>query len=136
MPFTYDKATNRISMPPGDTGTIQVDVDWMTVREGDAVVFAIVSGRTGRDIMLKSAELLLEKDGEGNPVGKAQIRLCNADTRDLRPGRYRWQMRIVTDPARDAEGNVIADECTDNVVSVFSGDAMPEFILEKRGARV
>ena len=54
----------------------------------------------------------------------------------MKPGVYAWQLRLVTSPARDEDGNIIADECTDDVVSVFSGEAMPEFVLEKRGARV
>lgn len=126
MAFTFDEATNKISMPPGDTGDLFVDVEWDTEKE-TAVVFAIVNRRTGEDMMLKSAEI------EG---GKAHIRLCNHDTRDLEPGTYNWQLRLVTSPARDEEGNIIADECGDDVISVFSGDSLPVFKLEKKGARV
>lgn len=126
MPFTFDEATYRISMPPGDTGDLFIEAEWDTEKE-TAVVFAIVNRRTGEDLMLKAAEI------EG---GRAHIRLCNHDTRDLEPGTYNWQLRMVTSPVRDENGNIIADECTDDVISVFSGDSMPVFKLERKGARV
>lgn len=126
MPFTFDEATYKISMPPGDTGDLFVDVEWDTEKE-TAVVFAIVNRRTGEDVLLKAAEIA---------DGKAHVRLCNHDTRDLAPGTYCWQIRLVTSPARDEDGNIIADECTDDVISVFSGDSLPIFKLEKKGARV
>lgn len=126
MAFTFDEETRKISMPPGDTGDLFVDVEWDTEKE-TAVVFAIVNRRTGEDMMLKSAEIA---------DGKAHIRLCNHDTRDMEPGIYNWQLRLVTSPARDEEGNIIADECGDDVISVFSGDSLPIFKLEKKGARV
>lgn len=126
MPFTFDEETYKISMPPGDTGDIYIDLEWDTQAKEAAVVFAIVSRRAG-DVLLKAAEI---------EDGKAHIRLCNHDTRDLNPGAYSWQLRLVTSPARDETGNIIADECTDDVISVFSGGSMPAFVLEKKGARV
>lgn len=126
MPFAFDEATYKISMPPGDTGDLFVDVEWETDKE-IAAVFAIVNKRTGEDVMKKAVEVV---------DGKAHIRLCNHDTRDAEPGTYNWQLRLITSPARDEEGNIIADECADDVVSVFGGDDMPVFRLEKKGARV
>lgn len=127
MPFVFDEATYKISMPPGDTGDIYFDLEWDTQGKDAAVVFAIVNRRTGEDMLLKAAEIA---------EGKAHIRLCNHDTRDLAPGSYSWQLRLVTSPARDEDGNIMADECTDDVISVFSGDSLPAFKLEKKGARV
>ena len=127
MPFTFDEATKTISMPPGDTGDLHLEIDWDTNGRDAAAVFAIVHPRYGKDLLLKAAEI---------KEGRVHIRLCNHDTRDLRPGNYAWQIRLVASPARDEAGNIIADACTDDVVSVFSGNEMPEFILEKKGARV
>ena len=126
MPFTFDEATYKISMPPGDTGDLFIEVEWDTDKEV-AAVFAIVDRRTGEDVMKKAAEV---------SNGVAHIRLCNRDTRDIEPGTYAWQLRLITSPARDDDGNVIADECADDVVSAFGGDSMPAFRLEKKGARV
>lgn len=127
MPFTFDETTMRISMPPGDTGDLYLDVEWDTHGKDAAAVFAIVNPRYGKDVLLKAVEII---------DGKAHVRLCNHDTRDIKPGTYAWQVRLVTSPARDEHGNIIADECTDDVISVFGGEEMPEFILEKKGARV
>ena len=127
MPFTFDEATYRISMPPGDTGDLHLEIEWDTNGKNAAAVFAIVNPRYGKDLLIKAAEI---------ENGKAHIRLCNHDTRDMKPGTYSWQLRLISSPARDEAGNIIADSCTDDVISVFSGDRMPEFILEKKGARV
>lgn len=127
MAFSYDEATRKISMPPGDTGDIYFRVEWDTHGKEAAVLFAIVNRRTGEDMLIKAAEIA---------DGAAHIRLCNHDTRDIEPGEYRWQVRLITSPAKDEDGNIIADECTDDVVSVFSGDGMPVFKIEKKGARV
>lgn len=127
MAFTFDEATKKISMPPGDTGDIYFGVQWDTQGKEAAVLFAIVNRRTGEDIMRRAAEIV---------DGRAHVRLCNHDTRDIEPGEYRWQLRLITSPAKDEEGNIIADECTDDVVSVFSGDNLPVFRMEKKGARV
>lgn len=127
MPFSLNEETKEISMPPGDTGDIYIELDWDTQGKDAAVVFAIVNRVTGEDIMRKAAEI---------EDGIAHIRLCNHDTRDLTAGKYAWQLRLVTSPARDAEGNVVADECTDDVISVFAGGSQPTFRLERKGARV
>lgn len=124
--FTFNEETMQISMPPGDTGDLYLEIDWDTQGRDAAAVFAVVN-RNGNDMLLKSADIV---------DGAAHIRLCNHDTRNLRPGTYSWQVRLVSSPARGDDGSVIADECADDVVSVFSGDEMPEFVLEPKGARV
>lgn len=133
MAFTFDETNNMIRMPPGDTGDLWIEVEWAVLREGDAVLFAIVN-RRGEDLMCRAADVAIETGEDGTRLARAHIRLCNHDTRDLEPGTYYWQLRIVTSPARDEQGNVIADECSDHVISVF--DDMPVFKLMKKGARV
>jgi hypothetical protein len=54
------------------------------------------------------------------------VRLTNADTRNLPTGKYNWDIRIVTDPEYDEEGNVRAEDDSDDVISIFSG-SMPLF---------
>lgn len=125
MAFNFDEDSNKISMPPGDTGDLHLQIEWDTHGKDAVVVFAIVNRRTGVDMMIKAAEIV---------NGYAHIRLCNHDTRNIAPGTYQWQIRLVTSPAHDADGNVIADECTDDVISVFT--EMPTFVIQKGGARV
>lgn len=125
MAFSFDPISRRISMPPGDTAQISVRINWGALAPGDVVLFAI--NDAGQDIFVKRAEIV---------DGLARIRLCNHDTRDLQPGLYRWQLRVVTDPELDDEGNVRAEDCSDNVISVFSGGQLPVFKLEGGAARV
>ncbi len=134
MAFSFNEETYAIRMPPGDTGDLWIEVEWGAMSEGDAVLFAIVDKRSSEDLMCRAAEVRMETDESGVQIAKAHIRLCNHDTRDLEPGTHYWQLRLVTSPARDADGNVIADECSDHVVSVF--DEMPVFKLLRKGARV
>ena len=127
MALKFNADTYEISMPPGDTGDIYLEIDWKNADLSDAAIVFGVVDKFGEDIVLKQGDIV---------DGKTHIRICNHDTRDLEPGRYGWQLRIVTSPAVDENGNVIADECSDNVISVFDGDKLPKFILEKKGARV
>ena len=125
MAFSFNPDTRQITLPIGDTADLYVNVNWDGLSERDAILFAIFDPDANGDLLCKAADL------EG---GRAHIRLCNQDTRDLQPGTYRWQLRIVTDPARDETGRVIADDCTDHVITVF--DDIPRIKLNRGGAYV
>ena len=125
MAFTFDESTYKISLPQGDTADIDVSIDYAGIEPGDALLFAIFDPQSG-DLMSKTVEI---------QDGRAHIRLCNHDTRDIAPGTYRWQLRIVTNPARDADGHIIADDCTDDVISVFN-EKQPIIKIYRGGAHV
>ena len=126
MPFRFNEETRAIQLAAGDTADLYVAVDWAGLADGDAVLFAVCDRRV-EDLLVKAADVA---------DGRAHVRLCNHDTRDLDAGQYRWQLRIVTSPARDESGSVIADACTDDVISVFDSDELPAFRLTRTGARV
>lgn len=127
MAGSYNPETNAIELPAGDTMTLTVNVSGGY----DAVVFAIFdpTRSKGADLLRIPAEII---------DGRAIIRLANSHTRDLKAGAYKWQLRAVSDPARDADGNIIADDPGDNVVSYFgSADKpLPEFTIRRDGAYV
>jgi len=123
MPFHFDSENNAITMAAGDTATISVNVQWDRLSDGDAVLLAVFD--SGGDLLCKAAEIA---------DGQARIRLCNHDTRDIEPGKYKWNLRIVTGPAYDADNKVYADDCTDHVVTVF--DTPPAFRITRGGAYV
>lgn len=125
MPFTFDMETYAIKMSAGDTANIAVNISWNKLSEGDVLLFAVFDPYTGTDVLCKNSPI------EG---GRANIRLCNHDTRDIPPGRYRWNLRAVTSPAKDKDGNIKADECSDDVVTVF--DNPPSFKIGFGGAYV
>lgn len=125
MPFVFDTETYDITMACGDTAFIAVDIDWDKLNPGDVVLFAIFDRSTGKDKLVKTVEI---------EEGCANIRLCNHDTRDVEAGKYKWNLRIVTSPSFGEDGSVAADECTDEVVTVFNSP--PNFKLTRGGARV
>ena len=125
MPFTYDSKTHAISMACGDTTNIQINVQWDSLGAGDVLLFAAFNRDTGKDVLRKP--VMIEQ-------GRANIRLCNHDTRDIPAGKYRWNLRIITSPVLDDDGNVQVDACTDDVVTVF--DSPPIFRLMNGGGRV
>lgn len=121
----FDESTRQLTLPCGDTYDMWIEIDWPALVAGDVILFAIYDKSTGNDVLVKTTEIV---------NGKAHIRLCNKDTRDIEPGSYRWNLRVVTDPVRDDDGNVRVDECTDNVITVF--DDPPRIKLWKGGAYV
>ena len=125
MPFAYDESSNAIQMAPGDTANIWVDVEWDRLAAGDVLLFAVFDPNESGDLVCKPVEIV---------DGQAHIRICNHDTRDIEPGTYRWNLRIVTSPVRDEQGNVRVDECAGEVVTVF--DTTPKFKLLRGGAYV
>lgn len=125
MPFTYDSTDNSIVMAAGDTANIWADVEWDKLAAGDVLLFAIFDPKADGDLVCKPVEIEDEQ---------AHIRICNHDTRDIPPGRYRWNLRLVTGPVRDEEGNVRVDECADDVITVFNDP--PSFRITRGGAYV
>lgn len=124
MPGNYDESTRQITLPCGDTFDLWIDVEWDALTEGDVILFAVYNS-SGEDVLVKAAEI---------EDGTAHIRICNHDTRDIAAGRYKWNLRLVTDPERDENGNVYAADCSDNVITVL--DTPPTFKLWKGGAYV
>lgn len=125
MPFAYDEESRAITMAAGDTANLWVDVEWDRLAPGDVLLFAIFDPAAAGDLVCKPVEIV---------DGQAHIRICNHDTRSIEPGRYRWNLRLVTSPIYDEEGNVRVDECTDDVITVF--DTPPVFKLTRGGAQV
>lgn len=127
MAYTFNAADGSITMPVGDTADIYVNVNYPDMTQDTVIVFGIFDryAEDVKDIVTKTAEI---------ENGQAHVRLCNQDTRHIAPGKYNWQLRLVSSPAYDENGNVITDACSDNVLSVFQ--TPPTFRLVKGGAYV
>lgn len=127
--FKIDTETKAITLPTGDTLdltlTLKTSGQAAAIPPGSAAVFGICQPRSSG-----AYEYVFRKTFKitGNVV---PIRLTNADTRDLRPGTaYAWDVRIVTDPEYDEQGNACCGDDTDAVLSIFSGTTdMPSFHL-------
>ena len=125
MPFVFNPSSKSIIMACGDTANIGVNINYDKLVDGDVILFAIFDRMNGDDLLCKTVEV---KDG------KAEIRLCNHDTRDIAPGEQNWNLRIVTNPAKNIDGSVYVDDCLDDVITVFN--IIPTIKLIRGGAYV
>lgn len=127
MPYTFDPDTHEIKLPVGDTVNIPVRV------RGDAIfhamVFAIYDRADGTDLLRVPVEIV---------DGAARIRLATKHTRDLEPGKYKWNLRLVTDPEYDENGNIMLQDINDDAMTVFGPEnsEIPDIILVRNGGRV
>ena len=117
----------EMALPVGDTAPINFTIsgDGIALSEGDMLLFAISDPATGAEVLRKQVEIV---------GGVADLRLTNADTRDLAPGEYAWNARIVTDPELDEDGLIVCEDDADEVVSILSAPA--RFVLTEVTARV
>lgn len=129
MAATYDPKDRKIELPAGDTMTIVVRLK----QNGDgyaAMIFAVFDPmKKGKDLVRIPVEIT---------ENTAVVRLTNKDTRDLPAGRYKWQLRFVSDPEYDEDGHVLANDDDDNVLSLFGSSKLPlpTFIVRRDGAYV
>lgn len=126
MPFLYSASSGRITCPRGDTGAIRFSFSGaITLKPGDMLVFGLFSPSTKQTVLRKQVEIV---------DGIAMLTLTNADTRSLTVGSYRYNLRIVTDPEYDETGQVICNDATDNVLSIYN--ELPKFELLEAGVHV
>lgn len=110
----------NITLPRGDTMTFTLTLENVSFPEGSVAVFAV---RNGSETVL-SKIFPIDEDNE------IVVRVANNDTRDLPLGRYRWDVRLITNPEYDENNHIRAEDEGDDVISLFSGD-MPKFILKE-----
>ena len=124
----YNPETKAIEISAGDTRTIRIALKDESANY-DVVVFAIYDKKNDVDLLRISALI---------SNGMAAIRLANKHTRDLGAGKYKWQLRFVSNPETDEEGNIIANDDNDNVMSAFGPgvNKLPDFIITRDGAYV
>ena len=126
-----DEATGRITIPAGGTGSFTARLiapDGVTLdTKTDVAVLGIgTADENGVFKAVHQQEYPLTYSGGMYVV---DVVLDNQSTRKLLPGKYNWDLTIVTSPARDpVTGNVITDAATDNVYPVYaSAGKLPEF---------
>lgn len=122
MAYTYDEQTKEIAISAGDTMNIPVSI---TGAQYDAVLF-VVYQRGGGDLVKIPGVL---------SNGSAVIRVANRHTQGLDEGRYKWNLRFISDPAYDENDEIIIDEDSDNVWTAFgpAQSDVPNFIVHRTG---
>jgi hypothetical protein len=126
MAYTFDPETLAVTLDCGDTFNMRLK---LTDIQFDVAVFAIYNAKAREDILKKAVKI---------ESGGAKIRLSNADTRDLEAGNYNWNLRFVSNPAYGENGEVIVDDDSDDVVTLFgpAKSDVPKFTLVRNGAYV
>lgn len=126
MAYKYDPDTRAITISAGDTMDFSVRVSGENF---DAAVFAVYDPDTGDDIVTVPAEL---------SENQCKIRLATRHTRDVPGGKYKWNIRLVSNPEKDAEGNIVLNDDTDNSLTVFGPEKrnIPDFVVRRTGANV
>lgn len=128
--FVLDPETASITLPQGDTAMFKVKITGGRLPAGSALVFGVATaGNNPKFVKYKVFDI--DED-------TAIVRLTNKDTRDLTPGNYVWDVRVVTDPDRNDAGEVRAWDNSDDVYSAFSGtrNALPPFTVTPISAEV
>lgn len=125
-------ADKTITCPAGDTGLFLVQLfdqdDQPLLLPSDGVAIFAVAERTS------------EKSGFVNRTARrvdtvdntVTVWLPSSLTRKLTPGgSYYWDIRLVSDPDTDEEGNIVALDDSDEVTSVYAGrpEGMPKFVV-------
>ena len=105
MAFTFDKNTNRITCPRGNNGAFNIDVTGIELSEGDVVEFYVRDPAKPGKLFSQVQQI---EDGD------CAISFDSAVTTLLPPGRYKWNLRIVTAPEFDADGKLITAEGSGN----------------------
>lgn len=114
------KPDGTVTLPRGDTILFRIRLTGGSFPPGTVGVFGICTSSGAIPVFSKVFSL------EGDTV---TVYLTNAETRQLDAKKYRWDVRIVTDPEYNDDGSVRCDNASDSVLSLFSGMGMPEFIV-------
>lgn len=127
--FKLDRDTGAITLPRGDTMTINVTLRDKELPAGTMAVFGVrTTGNRSRNLLTRAFPV------ENN---QCVIRLSNKDSRELSVGVHCWDLRIVVNPERNEDGSIRCDDESDEVYSVFSGgSAMPGFTVTEVAADI
>ena len=128
MSIRIDGTSRKITMPIGDTALIVIDLtdengEPLTTTLSGVAVFALCKKTTTRytTVLQKPVEII------DNAIA---VHIANADTEQLDPGDYFWDVRVLTDPETDAEsGNTVESDAVGEVHSLFALGGMPTFTL-------
>lgn len=129
MSLTLNPESYEIRCPTGDTGLLLVEFN-----DGDGqplpqpldgvAVFAVCQQINGAYAPVKERIVDLVNN-------TATVNITNAFSRAIPAGNYFWDIRVVTSPVIDEDGNVRTDADSDEVHSIFAGSAtgMPKYVV-------
>lgn len=99
----FEVKGKRIRISRGDTGQVVIAAKGAAFTEADRAVVSVKREADDRAV-------LIEKVLTVSPDGTCVFRLDNADTQDMEPGAYAWDVRFVIGAALDETGRVMDGE--------------------------
>lgn len=93
----FDVTNNTITLSRGDTGGLTITAEGYNFGEADRALFSI---KNGSGTVVKQQIYAMENN-------VFQVTFFNADTDNLTPGTYTWDVRYVINPYYDEAGNII-----------------------------
>lgn len=119
MAFEYDQESNKITCPRSNNGSLEVSVSGIEMGADDVVEMYIMEASAKKQ---KLRSMVVK------PVnGKCNFSLESGNTGLLPPGRYLWNLRIVTLPQYDEHGNLTTAGDGGNAVTVWNYP--PDFVV-------
>lgn len=104
--FIVDEEKAAISLSVGDTAAFTVTAEGgYTFAEEDRALLTIKDG--GGVVVLERVYALAGEDQEN---GEFTVNLSNADTDQLTPGAYSWDVRYVINPYYDETGRIVSGD--------------------------
>ena len=98
--FIVNEVTKQIDMHRGDTGGIRIKFRGRDLREMDAwALFTLKNARTEVKIVFQQIV-----------DNRIDIMFSNADTDNVEPGTYEYDVRVIVNPTLDDEGMPINGE--------------------------
>ena len=122
--FDLNTATGAITLSKGDTASWEIElarVDGVAFTEDDRAVFSLY--RDGAPVM-ERIYTLDNEDDETLGNGVIRIELTNADTDQLDPATYSWEIRVAINAYFDTAGRVISGDGVDTPGIDGSGNTM------------
>lgn len=105
--FNVDETTKRITMHRGDTGSVRYHLTGYEFQADDRVLWT-----------MKSENGTIVKQGIYTPVdGDVVVEFANADTDQLSPGQYPYDLRVIANPEYDQGGAIIDGDIVSTPVS-------------------
>lgn len=122
MALILDPETLKIICPSGDTGMFTVTFETVDGTPLESPISGVAVFAVCKQIT-RSAAYNTKARSEPIPIvdNTATVLITPGFSRQIEPGEYNWDIRIITDPAYDEEtGQIITDENTDEVHSLFA----------------
>lgn len=102
----------RLIIPRGDTGSFTIPIQG-TVEDGDLAVFSIFDPMTRTTVLEKEINFTGQED-------VLNISFEQADTVNIAPKKYVWDVKIYKNPQRDEESLLIGGDEVNSYYAAFS----------------